>query len=156
MWRQVRVALLACLLAPFVLSSQEFTKGFPTDRGHGEGKMWLLWDASERVGFVRGYVWGLDRGYRNGCMAYDKASHGSGVETLDLSKPVNLLKNHLSECVSRRSDFSKEPTYYESQLTKFYETYPQDQDLPIRQLFAQMEDSSNLTLEQIHTWYHTP
>lgn len=58
--------------------------------------------------------------------------------------------------MSKRSDFSKEPTYYEAQITKFYETYPLDQDLPIRQLFAKLEDSSTMTLEQIRTWYHTP
>jgi hypothetical protein len=116
--------------------------------------MWLSWQEPQRLGFVWGYVWGYDRGYANGCLAYERASSTS--ETSDLSKPVDLLKNPLQECMSKRSDFSKEPTYYEAQITKFYETYPLDQDLPIRQLFAKLEDSSTMTLEQIRTWYHTP
>lgn len=117
--------------------------------------MWLKWDESQRKGFVLGYSWGLERGYENGCLALNVASSAS--DTIDLSKGPDLLKNPLQECMSKLLPFSKAPEYYETEITKFYETYPQDQDLPLRQLFSQLADSSNnKTLEQIHSWYHTP
>jgi hypothetical protein len=63
----------------------------------------------------------------------------------------------MHHCMSKLPLFSKGFDYYVTQITNFYETYPQDRDLPLRQLFAQLADSStNKTLEQIHSWYHEP
>jgi hypothetical protein len=155
MQRKIPLVLLVSLLLPFVLTSQEPTRGFPTDRTHGEGKLWLQWDESQRKGFVWGYIWGLDRGYHNGCDSLYAAS--PSLVTIDPSKGPDPLKNPLQECMLKLPVFSKPIAYYVTQITNFYGTYPQDQDLPLRQLFAQLADSSsNKTLEQIHSWYHTP
>jgi len=116
--------------------------------------MWLQWDESQRKGFVLGYVWGLDRGFHNGCLTLQVSS---SPDIMDPSKGPDLLDDPLQHCESKVPMFSKEVAYYVSQITKFYETYQQDQDLPIRQFFSQLEDSgNNKTLEQIHSWYHTP
>lgn len=116
--------------------------------------MWTQWEESQRKGFVLGYVWGLDRGFHNGCMALSQVSPPPDAER---SKAPDSLENPLQSCMSKLPVFSKGPEYYESEITRFYETYPGDQDLPLRQLFSQLADSSdNKTLEQIHSWYHTP
>ena len=145
--------LLACLLLPSALDSQEFKKGFSNDRSSGEGKMWLQWDESQRRGFVWGYIWGLERGYQNGCIALADATPSPGKMKL---QEFDVSKTPLHLCISKELVFSKEIAFYATQITKFYETYPKDQDLPIRQIFAKFADSSNMTLEQIHSWYHTP
>jgi hypothetical protein len=151
----IRHALLICLCLPLVLESQQPTRVFPNDRSVGEGKMWIKWDKSQRLGFIRGYNSGLDRGYHNGCLTvYEAASPSSGE--LDQSKKTNRSTSGLQECMSKQPLFSKEAAHYETQITNFYETYPQDQDLPIRQFFSHLADSSSETLEQIHSWYHTP
>jgi len=142
------------LLTPRILLPQEPTRVFPTDRARGEGKIWLQWGESQRKGFVLGYVWGIDRGFHNGCSALAQSS--STPDSIDHSKGPDPLDNPLQHCMEKLPTFSKEGSYYVTRITKFYETYPQDQDLPLRQLFAQLEDSSNnKTLEQIHSWYHT-
>lgn len=154
MRRQIQFMLLVSFLMPLILASQGPRKVFPNDRSRGEGKMWLQWDESQRKGFVWGYVWGLERGYRNGCAALDEGFTSAG--TVGLSQETDLSKNPLQQCLSKELVFSKEVTYYVAQTTKFYETYPQDQDLPIQQLFTQLADSNNKTLKQIDSWYQTP
>ena len=157
MHREIRLMFLVSvlLLTPRILLPQEPTRVFPTDRTRGEGKIWLEWDQSQRKGFVLGYVWGIDRGFHDGCSAL--AGSSSTPDAIDPSKGRDLLDNPLQHCMAKLPTFSKEASYYVAQITKFYETYPQDKDLPLRQLFAQMEDSSNnKTLEQIHSWYRTP
>ena len=155
MRRKIRLILPFILFIPLALVSQDFTKIFPTDRSRGEGKTWIHWDESQRKGFVLGYVWGLDRGFHNGCLALSQIS--PSPSSIDHSKGPDLLDNPSQHCMSQLPVYSKALDYYETQITKFYETYPQDQDLPLRQLFSQLEDSSNnKTLEQIHSWYHTP
>ncbi len=149
MQKKITLALVFSLFMPLVLGSQEFKKVFPTDRTRGEGKMWIQWDESQRKGFVLGYVWGLDRGFHKGCLALDQVSPHPKTE--------DLSDNPLQHCMLKLPTFSKVPEYYQSQITKFYETYAQDEDLPLQQLFLQLADSSsNKTLEQIHGWYHTP
>src|SRR4029077_14359154 len=155
MRNKILLVLLVSLFMPLVLGSQEFTKGFPTDRTRGEGKMWTQWDESQRKGFVWGYIWGLERGYHNGCKELSSAL--PSPVTIDPLNGPDPLKNPLLECMLKTPVFSKGFEYYVTQITTFYETYPQDRDLPLRQLFAQLADSSsNKTLEQIHSWYHTP
>jgi hypothetical protein len=155
MRRQIPLVFLVSLFLPIVVSSQKTARVFPPDRSRGEGKMWLEWDKSQREGFVTGYVWGLERGFNRGCLTFDQVSPHPEHEKLDKTK--DLLDNPLQHCMEKLLIFSKSIGYYESQITRFYETYQKDQDLPLQQLFLQLADSSsNKTLEQIHFWYQNP
>jgi len=118
--------LMSCRSKPdFTPNPAYRSTRFPETRSVSEAKAWLRWSESERVAFVRGYFIAYGRGVEHGCRLVPEVSQPSvrdqacANEMVHLPSPVQPI--FLDEEVTR----------YASAITRFYETYPEDDDVPI-------------------------
>src|SRR5215475_262487 len=114
---------------------------FPETRSVNEAKLWLDWSKDERLAFVKGFVIGYkDRAVR-GCgtafEAFDRYASSVGIK----SQPLDS-----STCFSENARFDRTAEYYADSVTLFYQTYPVDDDVPIRVLIE--EFSAHKTPEE--------
>jgi len=114
--------------------------------GAAQGAVWLGWDRNARIGFVRGYLSGIHVGYRDGCFA----SSDKDARATTLRSP---LDSPFAQCLDKALRFSKEPDYYEEEITRFYATYKSDVGLSLDELLRLLSDSENKTPEEIHRWF---
>jgi hypothetical protein len=115
----VLVMLLSCSSKPDYSPNPTFhTTRFPQTRTMSEAKVWLHWNASERIAFVRGFVIGYDKGCRTATDASDSQSI-CREQTKRLPPPFSALV------------FDDKVGEYSKSMTAFYEAYPEDDDVPI-------------------------
>jgi hypothetical protein len=62
----------------------------------------------------------------------------------DREKAANLCSN--------RSKMDNKTMFYADQMTKFYEKYPRDRDLPIAYLIQMLIGPQPKTIDEIHEW----
>jgi hypothetical protein len=114
--------------------------------GAPQGAAWVRWDRSARIGFVRGYLSGIHVGYRDGCfLSNDKNASPTALRS--------TLDSPFAQCLDKALRFSKEPDYYETEVSRFYLTYKSDIGLPLDELLRFLSDSENKTPEEIHEWF---
>jgi hypothetical protein len=107
-----------------------------------EGDEWLKWNDETRLAYVSAYIWGLERGFRDGCEA--------GQRVYAAGKPKGLPA---AKCLPEAPAYSKYSESYAAMITEFYRTHPDDKRVPIRLLLEGMSDQRNLTQEQMHEYY---
>jgi len=116
---------------------------FPETRSINEAKLWLDWSKDERLAFVKGFVIGYKDGAVIGCRtafgAFDRHTSSVGIKGQPLDSSI---------CFSENARFDRTVEYYEDAVTFFYQTYPVDDDVPIRVLIE--EFSAHKTPEEVH------
>jgi hypothetical protein len=117
----------------------------PVTTGRAEGKTWLHWNLTMRVGFVRGHLAGFRVGNLTGCISCDKLA---GVHV-----PAPLNEMPIAKCLASAPEFSGIPEYYANLMTQFYRTNPKDVGLNLRTLLALLSDNRTKTPAQIHAGY---
>jgi hypothetical protein len=136
------VGLGVFVLLLLVPSSSMSETQYPVDRTPGQGKMWLGWSSPERERFILGYLWAYHSGFSSGCVTYfdsNSARISADVETSPLQK-----------CKLQELAYSKDASYYEREVTKYYETYPKDSDLPLSWLLLAFSDTENKSATETH------
>ena len=140
-----RPKVCACLLVLLVLCLTWRVEGqtsnpsarFPESRSYSPGKMWLEWNSSERIGFIRGFIVGDDDGYRRACNVATTNESQSSVAT------------GVGPCLEKRPLFKKDIGYYEKFVTDYYTRYSEDRDAPVRVILLQADQK---TPEEVHQW----
>ena len=147
MQRNLRLLLVSLIVLVSIAYGQQQEKRIRTvTTGAPEGANWLSWDQGVRIGFVRGYLAGLHTGYRDGCF-------GSGTDKPASTNAKSALDSQFGNCLDKALRFSKEPEYYESTVTKFYETYQSDLGLPLVEVLRLLSDSESKNTLEIHRWF---
>lgn len=123
------------------VSRSQKTLVTPVITGVAEGKIWLHWNRTMRLGFVRGYLTGFRVGNQTGCLSNDKLS---GAHT-----PAPLKATSIAKCLAGAPEFSKTPEDYANLMTQFYRAYPKDVGLNLQTLLALLSDSQTRTPAQI-------
>ena len=141
-------ALASLLLLSFGLRQQK-TRAFADDEVSHQGKRWLSWSTQERYLFLEGYLSGLAEGHEGGCFDYE-------VGTPHRSDAKMQEKSPVEKCLDLGLKFDQPGDYYERLMTKYYTTYPEDENLPMRKLLAELSATKNQSLAEIHGWYHSP
>lgn len=108
-----------------------------------DGDVWLSMTAPQRHAFVAGFISGIQHGHRDGCTAYD-----------EIAKPEFRVESPeqipLSRCMQRELRFEKPLEHYEERITRFFEAYPKDRDIPFSVLFFSISDGQDQSDEKIH------
>lgn len=113
---------------------------FPETRSMSEAKLWLYWSKAERLAFVRGFVIAYRDGAVYGCLdAFEHSTPASGADKKTSDHAV---------CYQEGNQFDRDVGDYETSTTSFYKTYPQDDDVPIRFVLAEL--ASHKTPAEIH------
>jgi hypothetical protein len=135
----------SCSFKPdYAPNSAYHSTRFPQTRTVSEAKVWLSWSSRERLTFVRGFLAGYRQGYDHGC-DYLIAMTQSRTSDYDcLSKKPQHLP--ISDSQALLNDDS---STYATSMTAFYETYPQDDDVPITILLYNIV-FNNKTPAQFH------
>lgn len=102
-----------------------------------EGKLWLSWGESDRLGFSRGFIQGYGTGWGKAC------SQAAQIATTEA--------NVYLQCVGARGDILGTAESYRDLATAFYTSYPKDQALPINRLFLKLLERG-MTIQQVHHW----
>jgi hypothetical protein len=84
-----------------------------------DGTSWLRWKSETRTAYVSGYLWGLGRGFRDGCQAGQKTYWTGKVRGLPGEK-----------CIPKQPNFSRNLEDYVVGVTKYYSAYPADSYVP--------------------------
>jgi hypothetical protein len=105
-----------------------------------EGEEWLKWDAQTRNIYVRAYASGNMQGYAHGCSEGLVASSPkmTGLYTAGASK----------RCSAGAMITSRDSSHFAEEITKFYQSYPQQTFLRISDILLGLY--AGKTLEQIH------
>lgn len=98
---------------------------FPQTRTLNQAKVWLHWSESERVAFVRGLVVGYRQGNDDACNAGAVRVAPSGCQQRIERLPSSVSAFITDDAVNQ----------YSKEMTKFYESHPEDDDVPITVLF---------------------
>jgi hypothetical protein len=117
---------------------------FPQTRTVNEAKVWVSWSSSERLTFVRGFLAGYRGGYEHGCDYLIALTQSRSSDYDCLSKKPQHLPISDSQALLN-NDYST----YATSMTAFYETYPQDDDVPITILLYNIV-FNNKTAAQFH------
>ncbi|MGB6265899.1 MAG: hypothetical protein WBF56_09165 [Candidatus Acidiferrales bacterium] len=141
-------ALASLLLLSFGLRQQK-TRAFADDEVSHQGKRWLSWSTQERDLFLEGYLTGLADGHDRGCLDYEVGTPYRSGTKMNEKSPVE-------KCLRLGLKFHQPVDYYEGLMTKYYTTYPEDENLPIRKLLTELSATKNQSLAEIHGWYHSP
>ncbi len=137
----VLVAMFTVLAAQ-TLAPRKKDVIYPTPRTSGEGRIWLGWNAEQRVSFVTGFLSAYAIAFRSGCLEYSFADPPK--DALDLNK------SPLQKCMLQQLSFSKLPDNYAREIASYYEQFPSDIDLPTSWLILAFSDSENKSFEHIH------
>ena len=109
------------------------------------GEDWLTWNEDSRVNYVSAYLSGHARGFRDGCET------GQQIYTVSRSKGLPG-----EECIRKEPQYSRKLEDYAAKITEFYNSYPQDNRVPVLKLLDGMSDRRNLSIRQMHGYYGTP
>lgn len=135
--------LLVIVFLVALLSSSSRSSGqYQTERTAGQGKMWLNWSIPKRQGFVLGYLWGYHSGFSSGCVTYFDSS-STQIST-------NLETSPLQKCKLQELTYSRDASYYENEITKYYRANPTDYDVPLSWLMQAFSDTENKSAADIH------
>jgi hypothetical protein len=115
---------------------------YEIDRTPGQGKMWLSWSKPERQRFILGYLWAYHSGFSSGCVTY----FDNGSTQISL----NVEASPLQKCKLHELAYSKNASFYENAITKYYEKYPTDLDLPLSWLMQAFSDTENKSASEVH------
>ncbi len=110
-----------------------------------DGEVWLSMTRPQRHAFVAGFISGVQHGHRDGCTTYD-----------EIARPEFKVKSPeeipLSKCMQSELRFEKPLEHYEDRITRFYENYAKDRDIPFFVLFSSISDGQDQPDEKIHEW----
>jgi hypothetical protein len=129
-------------LGSLLSSSVNGSERYQIDRTPGQGRMWLSWTKPERQRFILGYLWAYHSGFSSGCVTY--------FENGSTQISANVEASPLQRCKLQELTYSKDVSYYESQITIYYEKYPTDFDVPLPQLLQAFSDTENRSASEIH------
>jgi len=139
------IFLFLSLLGIFIASRSVSATPTPQVRRCCDGDVWLSMTKPEKQAFVSGFIYGVQRGHKDGCTDYD-----------DITRPEFNVKSPeeipIARCMQRELRFSKPFEFYENRITSFYGKYPKDRDIPYSVLFASISDGQGKTDETIHEW----
>lgn len=147
MWIQVITLLFAITLQ--AAPPTQRTRVFSDDNIPQQGKAWLSWDKNQRLMFLSGYVNGWLKGHRVGCLDYERG-------TPYRSSTAAAEKLPMGKCMDLSPKFSRSMEDYEELMTRYYKDYPNDLNLPIAKLLFELSDNQNMSLDQVHRWFHSP
>jgi len=139
------VCALPCTAASKPRPREQESAATSVTTGTAEGKAWLNWDKSTRLGFVRGYLVGVRAGNRTGCFSYERL-----VET---HTAASLNETPVSRCLANAPTFSKSPQEYAKMMTQFYRTYPRDAGLNLETLLWLLSDKQAKTPKEADAWF---
>ncbi len=100
------------------------------------GYVWMQWTEDQRSYFMWGYVRGFDFGQTRLCHA--------------VAAPLHWKLEEMSKCLELNVRYSKETDYYASEITAFYERYPEDRHIPVTTVLYLLSDGEVRSLQQIH------
>jgi hypothetical protein len=127
------------------LSMWTFSGHAPQVRRCCDGETWLSMDAAQKRGLVTGFIYGVQRGHRDGCTDYDAIAR---IE-FHVNSPEEIP---IARCMKRELQFEKNFDYYENRITSFYDKNQKDRDIPFSVMFEKISDGENLSDEKIHEW----
>jgi hypothetical protein len=107
-----------------------------------QAKLWLYWGTPERLAFLRGFVVAYRPALLRGCeFARDhlKSTNPEGEQSLA----------DTALCFQQKEEFDKPVEDYEQLMTKFYELYPEDDDVPLK--FLLLELAAHKSPSDIHS-----
>jgi hypothetical protein len=116
---------------------------FPASRTVMPGEIWLSWPFPFRVWFAQAALAGYRAGYDEGCR--DAKTHGKGTQAGDRQKPED-------DVCPNGSRFRNEGIHYARQMTDFYTQHPEDRDVPLALLVAELIGPKPKTPDEIHQW----
>jgi hypothetical protein len=144
----IGVLSLLCVLSAIAVPSGHQEPRINTQTsGAAPGSIWLNWDESTQLGFVRGYLVGVHVGYRNGCFWYDNLQRPNQTT-------VDPTQTPFGRCLRHAEDFSDAPEHYSSKITEFYKSYPRDLMLPLDELLRFLSDSEKKRPNEIDSAIH--
>jgi len=106
------------------------------------GDNWSQWSKETRTAYVSGYLWGLARGFRDGCEA--------GQKTYSIGKSRGLPGE---KCILKHPNYSRNLEDYVDGITNYYGVYPADDYVPIFKVLEGLSDARKLTVAQMHEYY---
>lgn len=130
--------MLLSLTAALVLSFA----GSAAGAGLENGDDWLRWTDETRSEYVSGYLWGLDHGFRDGCVAGEKTYSTGRLRGLPGEK-----------CIPKQPVYSKKLEDYVGGITAYYHAYPTDTCVPLTQVIEGLSDARKLTVQQMHQYF---
>ncbi len=120
---------------------------FPASRVNFQGDIWLTWLNPIRVWFVESALIGYEVGYGDGC--------ADAMAPMERMRPHGRQKEN-GLCPNRLRLHHK-AVEYTIQVNDFYTKYPEDRDIPIAFLLADLIAAKPKTFEEIHRFYiHEP
>lgn len=106
-----------------------------------EGEEWLQWSKETQTAYLTGLLLGTQRAFGQGCF--------EGL--VQVSSPSTQINERaLRACLGKTPSFTKDISVYVQRVTQFYELYPKDRALPIRDVFLDFSDEKNRTAAQVH------
>ena len=114
--------------------------------GH-EGDDWLQWSKKERLIYVSGYIAGAVNAYGRGCRVADEINPQQSFKDTEVST--------FGRCLEQGPSFKRGAEHYAAQVTMFYEQYPNDRPVYIREIVDLSADNKNKTLEEIDQLYRS-
>lgn len=136
-YARLSVFLLVCIAWPMEAQTGPPSVRFPESRSYSPGTMWLEWSASERTGFIRGFIVGHEDGYRQACTVAESGKQPASATT------------GFDPCLEKRHLFRQDVSHYKHYITDFYKQYPEDRDVPVRILLMQADQK---TPKEVHQW----
>jgi hypothetical protein len=103
------------------------------------GDNWSKWNNETRMVYVSGYLWGLARGFRDGCEV--------GEKTYSTGKSRGLPGE---KCTPKHPNYSRNLEDYVGGITDYYAAYPPDRYVPIFKILEGLSDARKLTIQQMH------
>ena len=126
------IMIFALVMCPSCSSKPDYSPNpiyrstrFPQTRTESEAKLWLHWSTSERLAFVRAFVIGYRQGSDEGCQVAERAAQPS------LSESICWKQTERLPSTFRALFYDDEVSQYSRSMTTFYESYPEDDDVPI-------------------------
>ena len=106
------------------------------------GDNWLKWTDETRIEYVSGYLWGLGRGFRDGCEAGEKTYSTGKLRALPGEK-----------CIPKQPMYSRNLEDYVGGITAYYHAYPTESCVPILHVLEGLSDARKLTVQQMHQYF---
>jgi hypothetical protein len=126
---------LSCSSKPDYSPNPKYrTTRFPATRTDSEAKLWLHWSSSERLAFIRGFAVGYQQAHSEVCPVATSSPEDSRQQTSQARCGEQSVKaQRLPDSVNALF-FDNELKEYSDSMTAFYESYEQDDDVPIMEL----------------------
>ena len=105
------------------------------------GDDWLKWTDETKTEYVSGYLWGLGRGFGDGCEAGEKT----------YSRKLQGLPGE--KCIPKQPIYSGNLEDYVGSITAYYHAYPTDSCVPISHVLEGLSDARRLPVQQMHQYF---